>query len=345
MQTIVIIPARNEAALIQAAVWSARQQTRPPDEIYVIADNCTDDTARLARQAGAQVVESEGNTQKKAGALNQFLSARLPGLADDGIVLVQDADTQLSPAFLSTAAAELQAGAGVCGGVVYGAAGGGLLGQFQRNELFRYARKIDRAGGEAPNLCGSAMALRVKTLRHLSEARRSGRLPGGTGMFATSSLTEDFEITMALRALGYRCLCHSGCSGVTENMTSLRDLWRQRTRWHRGKMETRHGYGEDYVPGRAFGALVTLAPVGGFPLALAAIPVAATAGRTRLAWLLAGLAALVVTQRVSSVRRADWKGMALAALVMPDLAWEIFQFAIIARARADISAGRTADWW
>ena len=342
MKTIVILPAHNEEALIQAAVWSARQQTRPPDEIYVIADNCTDDTARLACQAGARVVESEGNTQRKAGALNQFFNARLPDLADDDIVLVQDADTQLSPVFLASAAAELEVGVGACGGVFYGLPGGGLLGQLQRNEWHRYARKIERAAGEPENLGGGAIASRAGTLKHLQRARRSGQLPGGTGVFTVSSLTEDYELTLALRALGYRCVCPGGCSCVTRNMPSLRELRRQRLRWHRGRLEDRRSYGQqdqDSIPVRIFGILVKLVPVvAGCALVLAAVG-AVLASATWLAWTLAAFAALVITQRAAAVRRAGWKGVALAALVVPELAYEVFQLALIVHAR--VSSGET----
>ncbi len=349
MKVIVCIPAHNEAVFIGAAVLSARQQTSPPDEIYVIADNCTDDTARLARAAGAQVVETVGNTQKKTGALNQFFDdAHLVRLADDDIVLVQDADTQLSPEFLAIAAAGMKQGdVGAVGGVFYGQPGGGLLGQLQRNELYRYARLIDRAGGEAPDLTGQAVAFRAGALKHVQQARGSGELPDGTGtgVYVVSSLSEDTEITMALRTLGYRCLCPGGgCTGVTRNMPSLRKLARQRIRWQRGTLEEWHGYGQDdHVSGRALGVLKRLAV--GLPLlALAAIPFAVMTSGIWLALLLAGLAVLAVTPRVMAVRCAGWKGMVTTALVVPELAYEVFQLVIFVWVRRHINIGTEAAW-
>jgi glycosyltransferase involved in cell wall biosynthesis len=48
----VLIPAHNEAAGIQDTLRSVAGQSKPADRVFVIADNCTDDTARLAREAG-----------------------------------------------------------------------------------------------------------------------------------------------------------------------------------------------------------------------------------------------------------------------------------------------------
>ena len=45
-----------------------------PGRIVVVADNCTDDTAEIARQHGCEVFTTVSNTDKKAGALNQALS-------------------------------------------------------------------------------------------------------------------------------------------------------------------------------------------------------------------------------------------------------------------------------
>jgi hypothetical protein len=45
---IAIVPAYNEQDSILAAIASLRSQTRPPDEIIVVANNCTDDTEYIA---------------------------------------------------------------------------------------------------------------------------------------------------------------------------------------------------------------------------------------------------------------------------------------------------------
>ena len=53
---MVLVPAHDEATLIARCVGSLKAQTYPADlyELIVIADNCTDDTAAVARAAGAE---------------------------------------------------------------------------------------------------------------------------------------------------------------------------------------------------------------------------------------------------------------------------------------------------
>src|SRR5690625_6100357 len=73
MRIVALVPAQNEEATVAQTVASLQDQSRPPDHIVVIADNCTDDTVRRAEQAGAEVLHTVDNTHRKAGALNQAL--------------------------------------------------------------------------------------------------------------------------------------------------------------------------------------------------------------------------------------------------------------------------------
>lgn len=99
----VLIPAYNEEDLLAGTLASLRAQSRRPDRVIVVADNCTDSTVAIARQRGVEVIQSERNTQKKAGALNQALAAILPGQGDNDLVMVMDADTTLDDGFLEAA--------------------------------------------------------------------------------------------------------------------------------------------------------------------------------------------------------------------------------------------------
>ena len=80
-------------------------QTRPPDRVVVVADNCTDDLGgrelRRARGGGGRCAVA--NTDKKAGALNQALSGMFEHIDTREVVLVMDADSVLVPEFLQTA--------------------------------------------------------------------------------------------------------------------------------------------------------------------------------------------------------------------------------------------------
>jgi len=91
----VLIPAHNEAGCIADTIASLRSQSHLPDRIVVVADNCTDATVAIARDAGVEIFETFGNTKKKAGALNQALPGILSGQGDNDTVMVMDADTTL----------------------------------------------------------------------------------------------------------------------------------------------------------------------------------------------------------------------------------------------------------
>ncbi|WP_404817570.1 glycosyltransferase family 2 protein [Streptomyces resistomycificus] len=156
-----LIPAHNEQDRIAAAIQGLWNQTRPPDLVVVVADNCTDDTALVAEAHGAQVFHTQGNTHKKAGALNQAIAWMLPHLDDRDLLLVQDADTVLNPWFAETARATFNRRVGAVGGVFYGEEGGGFLGLLQRMEFHRYAWELERTGGKAQVLTGTGTMFRA----------------------------------------------------------------------------------------------------------------------------------------------------------------------------------------
>lgn len=77
----IVIPARNERDVIASTIKQILASDYPRElfDIYVVADNCTDDTAKIAREAGATVYEHFDSDPKhhKAGYGLQFLFEHL----------------------------------------------------------------------------------------------------------------------------------------------------------------------------------------------------------------------------------------------------------------------------
>ena len=109
----VIVPAHDEELLIGRVVRNLRRCDWPSDafRVVVVADNCTDATAAVARVAGADVLERRHATLRGKGyALEYaFLDSRACGWAD--AVVVVDADTQTSANLLTAFAARIESGA------------------------------------------------------------------------------------------------------------------------------------------------------------------------------------------------------------------------------------------
>jgi biofilm PGA synthesis N-glycosyltransferase PgaC len=98
----VIIPAYNEAASLADTIRSVQRQTLSPEEIIVIDDCSTDETAEVARQLGATVIRPPVNSGSKAGAQTYALSwirTELTLAVDADTTLAPDAIAKLSAAF------------------------------------------------------------------------------------------------------------------------------------------------------------------------------------------------------------------------------------------------------
>ena len=96
-----LIAARNEEAVIGALVESLRAQSYPAAlyDIYVIPNNCTDDTEGAARAAGAQIFRCFEPVRCKGDALHEAVSWLLPRGYDAFCVF--DADNLVHQDFLS----------------------------------------------------------------------------------------------------------------------------------------------------------------------------------------------------------------------------------------------------
>ncbi len=106
----VIVPAHDEALVLAGTLASLKSQSYPAEclELVVVADNCADSTAAIARAHGATVLERT-NAQEcgKGYALNYAISHLLAlPLVPDAFVII-DADTQAAPDFLSSMSAHI----------------------------------------------------------------------------------------------------------------------------------------------------------------------------------------------------------------------------------------------
>ena len=102
----VLIAARNEEAVIGGLVESIRSQDYPKEllDIYVVADNCTDETARAAKEAGAYVYERFNQVKVGKGyALNELLNHLFAeGISDECEgYFIFDADNLLAPDYVT----------------------------------------------------------------------------------------------------------------------------------------------------------------------------------------------------------------------------------------------------
>lgn len=344
----VLIPAHNEESCIAQTIRSLLSQSHRPERVVVVADNCTDSTVDIARAEGVDVFESQGNTKKKAGALNQALVEVLPGQGDNDLVMVMDADTTLDADFLEVAARRMTNDRALMavGGLFYGEQGCGLIGQFQRNEYTRYAREMRRRRGRVFVLTGTASLFRPRALRTVASYRGS-LLPGVHGdVYDTLALTEDNELTLSLKCLGGLMISPGECTVVTEVMPTWQALWAQRLRWQRGALENLGEYG--VVP-QTFRYWVQQLGIGYGVLALSTYLLLMLLMMVSLddwVWFpfWAGLGVVFAVERIATVWRGGWRARILAATLFPELGYSMFLNLVYVKGVLDITLGNQARW-
>jgi cellulose synthase/poly-beta-1,6-N-acetylglucosamine synthase-like glycosyltransferase len=93
---VVLIPAHDEADGIAPTISHLRSELGPSDRLVVVADNCTDETANLARTAGAEVFERIDPEKRGKGYALSYGTEKIAADPPEVLVIV-DADCRVEP--------------------------------------------------------------------------------------------------------------------------------------------------------------------------------------------------------------------------------------------------------
>ncbi len=227
----IMIPARNEEDVIGNLIKSIRRQDYPQEliTVFVVADNCTDSTAEVARSLGVNVYEHKNPDERTKGFALRYLFDQVK--RDYGIeafegYFIFDSDNLLNKDYIS-----------------------------RMNESFDAGEKIITSYRNTKNFdecwVASTYALHwLRSIRYRHRARSLFRLATniqGTGfLFANelvkdgwnyTSLTEDRAFTADAVAHGYPISYNDAAEFFDEQPVSLKIALRQRVRWAKGHLQ------------------------------------------------------------------------------------------------------------
>lgn len=287
-RTVVIVPAHDEQAGIGATLRAIGPGPGERDRVLVVADNCTDDTARVAREAGARVIERRDDARRGKGYALQF---GVDHLREDPpeVVTFVDADCQVEPASLEALArrATLTGRPVQAVYLMHAPAGLGMGGRIAAF-AWQVKNEVRPTGmqrlGLPCHLTGSGMAFPWK-------------LAAGTDL-ASGHLVEDMQLGIALALAGSPPQLLPEARVYSQFAMNATGAASQRRRWERGHLQMLLT-GVPLLVGRAlrtrswglFGLALDLAVP---PLALLVLLSAASLALSGLLWLLPGVPSSVM---------------------------------------------------
>ena len=229
IQFDIVVPAHNEAVGIQSTVRSLSEMDWDKDRmrIHVVADNCTDDTAQLAADAGARVmVRHHAELRGKGYALAYAFEKCLADGWSDAIVVV-DADSSVSSNLLEALAARIERGERAIQ-AHYGI----------RNPMKSWRTLLVTVAMGAFHIVRS----RARDRLGLSAGIRGNGWCVTTGAlrevpYHAFSLTEDLEYGVRLGLAGIRVAYADEASSNGDMVSSAAIASRQRQRWESGRFE------------------------------------------------------------------------------------------------------------
>jgi poly-beta-1,6-N-acetyl-D-glucosamine synthase len=165
-------------------------------------------------------------------------------------------------------------------------------------------------------------------------------------VYDTTSLTEDNEITIALKSLGALIVSPAECMVVTEVMDRWGDLWRQRLRWQRGAVENIGAYGLTPATFRYWAQQLGIGygtiALGSYLTCMTILLLAAGTWIWFPFWL--GIGSVFMIERVVTAWRVGWAGRLLAALLVPELFYDLYLDVVYVTGLVEITIDRTASW-
>jgi cellulose synthase/poly-beta-1,6-N-acetylglucosamine synthase-like glycosyltransferase len=224
----ILMPAHNEATVISQTLKTLLPQLKADDKLIAIADNCSDDTAKIARELGATAIERQDSERRGKGyALDyglKFIETEPP----EAVILV-DADCICQPDSIDQIAHLAVA----------------------ENRPVQALYLMEQPPKPGPRDAVSGLAFMVKNLVRPRGLNRLGLpcLLTGTGMafpwsvirqasLASGNIVEDLQLGLDLAIAGHAPrFC--GDAKVTGILPQQQEAAKsQRTRWEHGYLQT-----------------------------------------------------------------------------------------------------------
>jgi cellulose synthase/poly-beta-1,6-N-acetylglucosamine synthase-like glycosyltransferase len=225
----VLVPAHNEELLLGRLLENLRHLDYPSDgfHVYVVADNCVDRTAALARSLGARVYERGDRMRQGKGFALRWLLERIRAAGDgyDAFVVL-DADSVVAPNFLRRMDARLEAGSQVIQAYYSVLNAGASPAAGLRNAALaavHYLRPLGRSAlGLSCGLKGNGMCFAAPILQQFA--------------WNWFTLAEDVEFHLALVRDGVRVDFAPETSVWSDMPLTLAQAASQNARWERGRL-------------------------------------------------------------------------------------------------------------
>ncbi|NLM09445.1 MAG: glycosyltransferase family 2 protein [Clostridiaceae bacterium] len=231
----VVIPAHNEERVIRSMVGSLNKQQYPKElfDIFVICDNCTDNTEYEAGKAGTQVLVRYNDTEKGKGYALEWAFARIFALKEQyDAICVFDADNVVSGTFLNEINKMLNDGHEVIQGYIDSKNPFDSWISLSYSIAFWLSNRIFQLTrynlGLSCGLCGTGFCIRTSVLKELG--------------WGATCLTEDLEFTMKLILNNKKVAFCKNAVVYDEKPLTFIQSWKQRKRWMQGHTDCAKRY-------------------------------------------------------------------------------------------------------
>lgn len=222
-----LIAAHNEEVVIGSLIESMLKLDYPKDmyDVFVIADNCTDDTAKISKSYGVNVCERFAEDKRGKGYALEWMFEKLFNMDKQyDAVAIFDADNLVHKNFVKEINSKMQAGYKVVQGYIDSKnpsdswiAASYSIAFWTQNRVFQLARANV---GLSNQIGGTGFAIETNTLKKLG--------------WGATCLTEDLEFTCKLVLNGEKVGWAHDAIIYDEKPLTLKQSWNQRKRWMQG---------------------------------------------------------------------------------------------------------------
>lgn len=229
----ILIAARNEETVIKNLINSLKKQNYPSNkyDVYVIVNNCTDNTLEVAKNAGAKIIECKQKVKSK-GEVLKYTFNKLKSNDEIDAYVIFDADNVVHREFLN-----------------------------KMNDSINCGYEVVQGFRDTKNICDNWLSTSYAILYYLqslfiNKSRFNFGMSSflnGTGFmvkketidrygYDPKTITEDIEYTAICAINGIKIAFNENAITYDEQVTDFKSSLKQRKRWSFGAIQCLKNY-------------------------------------------------------------------------------------------------------